>query len=83
MCFNGEDEYSFKEYKLITEKWKKVPSLFGQNTIYNSLALADRNIYSVQSRNNDQISITFSGSALLTTLGAVSSTTTLSVVETV
>ena len=42
------------------EKWKKVPSLFGQNTIYNSLALADRNIYSVQSRNNDQISIAFS-----------------------
>ncbi len=23
MCFSGEDEYSFKEYKLVTEKWKK------------------------------------------------------------
>ena len=42
------------------EKWKKVPSLFGQNTIYNSLALADRNIYGVQSRNNDQVSVVFS-----------------------
>lgn len=43
-----------------TEKWEAVPGLFGQNTIYNSLALNTRDIFSIQSRNNDQISILFS-----------------------
>jgi hypothetical protein len=41
------------------EKWKKVPSLFGQNTIYNSLALSERNIFNVQSENNDKIKVLF------------------------
>ena len=44
----------------VLEKWKKVPSLFGQNTIYNSLALTDTNIFTVQSRNNDEITVNFS-----------------------
>ena len=44
----------------VLEKWKKVPSLFGQNTIYNSLALTDTKIFSVQSRNNDQVTVNFS-----------------------
>ncbi len=35
------------------EKWTSVPSLFGQNTIYNSLALGTRTVYNVLSRNND------------------------------
>ena len=43
-----------------TEKWTKVPSLFGQNTIYNSLALNNRNIYNVQSQNNDEVTVLFS-----------------------
>ncbi len=43
-----------------TEKWESVPGLFGQNTIYNSLALNTRNIYAVQSRNGDQASVLFS-----------------------
>lgn len=43
-----------------TEKWEAVPGLFGQNTIYNSLALNTRNIYAVQSRNNDQATVLFS-----------------------
>tara|TARA_Y100000590_G_scaffold356693_1_gene411055 strand:- start:17248 stop:20724 length:3477 start_codon:yes stop_codon:yes gene_type:complete len=43
-----------------TEKWQSVPGLFGQNTIYNSLALNTRNIYAVQSRNSDQVSVLFS-----------------------
>lgn len=42
------------------EKWTSVPSLFGQNTIYNSLALGTRTVYNVLSRNNDEISVVFS-----------------------
>ena len=41
------------------EKWKKIPSLFGQNAIYNSLALAERNVFNVQSENNDKVKILF------------------------
>ena len=44
----------------VLEKWKKVPSLFGQNTIYNSLAISDTNIFTVQSQNNDKATINFS-----------------------
>ena len=43
-----------------TEKWEAVPGLFGQNTIYNSLALNTRNIFAVNSKNNDQVSVLFS-----------------------
>ena len=42
------------------EKWSSVPSLFGQNTIYNSLALNNRTVYNVLSKNNDQIQLVFS-----------------------
>ena len=45
---------------VVLEKWKKVPSLFGQNTIYNSLAISDTNIFTVQSQNNDKATINFS-----------------------
>ena len=43
-----------------TEKWEAVPGLFGQNTIYNSLALNTRNIFAVNSKNNDQVSVLLS-----------------------
>lgn len=42
------------------EKWTSVPSLFGQNTIYNSLALGTRTVYNVLSRNDDEVSVVFS-----------------------
>jgi len=42
------------------EKWTKVPNLFGQNTIYNSLNLNTRNIFNVESRVDDQITVQFS-----------------------
>lgn len=42
------------------EKWIKVPNLFGQNTIYNSLNLNTRNIFNVESRVDDQIAVQFS-----------------------
>ncbi len=41
------------------EKWNKVPSLFGQNTIYNSIALSQRNIFNVQTENSDKVKILF------------------------
>ncbi len=45
----------------LTEKtWTKVPTLSGQNIIYNSLALGTRTIYEVQSKVNDQVDIKFS-----------------------
>ena len=45
---------------LVQSVWKKVPTLSGQNIIYNSLALSERNIFEVKTRLDDQISIQFS-----------------------
>jgi len=39
--------------------WSKVPSLSGNNIIYNSLSVNDRNIYTVLTRDNDQIDLSF------------------------
>ena len=44
---------------LVENNWKKVPALSGQNIIYNSLALSERNTFEVNTRLNDQISIQF------------------------
>lgn len=40
--------------------WTKVTELVGTNIIYNSLANDVRNVYAVQTRENDQIDLTFS-----------------------
>jgi hypothetical protein len=40
--------------------WKRVSSLTGNNIIYNSLSLDERNIYAVTSRESDQIDLNFS-----------------------
>ncbi len=45
---------------LVQSIWKKVPTLSGQNIIYNSLALSERNIFEVKTKLNDQVSIQFS-----------------------
>ena len=39
--------------------WTKVPSITGNNIIYNSLDKSERNIYSVTSRDQDQIDLNF------------------------
>ena len=39
--------------------WDKVPSIIGNNVIYNSLDTSKRNIYSVTSRDQDQIDLNF------------------------
>ena len=43
-----------------SEYWKKVPSLEGNNIIYNSLSKAIRNIYGVVTRAGDRVSLVFS-----------------------
>ncbi len=39
--------------------WTKVPAVFGNNVIYNSLTENERNIFSVITREQDQVSIRF------------------------
>lgn len=39
--------------------WKKVPAVTGNNIIYNSLNKDERNVYSVTSRDRDQIDLNF------------------------
>jgi hypothetical protein len=41
------------------EEWKQVPSLSGNNAIYNSLAESERNIYNVVTKVNDSIDLVF------------------------
>jgi hypothetical protein len=39
--------------------WSKVPSITGNNVIYNSINKNERNVYSISSRDQDQIDLTF------------------------
>lgn len=39
--------------------WTKVPSIVGNNVIYNSVSFGDKNLYSISTRDNDQIDINF------------------------
>lgn len=41
------------------ENWTKVPSLFSTNVIFNNLSRNIRNLYSVTTRDNDQITLNF------------------------
>jgi len=42
-----------------TNQWTRVSDLIGNNIIYNSISNNSRNIYSVSSRDNDQIDLNF------------------------
>lgn len=44
----------------VLNQWTKVPSLIGNNVIFNSVSAGQRNIFSVIPRLNDQISLKFS-----------------------
>lgn len=52
--------HEINEEGLIIKKWEKVPSVVGNNIIFNSLDSNKRNIFEVITRPNDQISIKFS-----------------------
>ena len=58
---NNSDVWLYKldQFGQIAEQWTKVPSLTGNNAIYNSLSKDIRNIYNVVTKNNDAIDLVF------------------------
>ena len=52
--------YRLDQNGVESEYWAKVPSLEGNNIIYNSLNKSIRNIYNVLTRSNDRVSLVFS-----------------------
>jgi hypothetical protein len=51
--------YKLDQFGQLAEQWTKVPTLSGNNTIYNSLSRSERNIYNVVTKNNDAIDLVF------------------------
>ena len=51
--------YRLDQFGQLIEEWTKVPSLSGNNAIYNSLSKAERNTYNVVTRANDAIDLVF------------------------
>jgi len=51
--------YKLDQFGQIAENWAKVPSLSGNNAIYNSLSKSERNIYNVVTKNNDAVDFVF------------------------
>jgi len=51
--------YKLDQFGLLSEAWTKVPSLSGNNAIYNSLSKAERNTYNVVTKNDDAIDFVF------------------------
>lgn len=41
------------------EQWVKVPAISGNNVIYNSLSVQNKNLFAVHSRANDQVNLVF------------------------
>lgn len=58
---NQDDVYvqETDEDGTVVAKWKNVPALAGENIIYNSIQLSERNIFDVISGANDTISVRF------------------------
>jgi len=58
---NNSDVWLYKldQFGQLAESWTKVPSLSGNNAIYNSLSKAERNTYNVVTKNNDAIDLVF------------------------
>ena len=58
---NDTDVWLWKldDFGQLFEEWTKVPSLEGNNAIYNSLAKDERNIYNVVTQNNDAVNLVF------------------------
>ena len=51
--------YKLDQFGQLSESWTKVPSLSGNNAIYNSLSKTERNIFNVVTKNNDAIDLVF------------------------
>ena len=58
---NDTDVWLFKldQFGQPIEQWTKVPTLSGNNAVYNSLSKSVRNIYNVITKNNDTIDLVF------------------------
>ena len=58
---NDTDVYLYKldQFGQLAELWTKVPSLSGNNAIYNSLSKSERNTYNVVTKANDAIDLVF------------------------
>jgi hypothetical protein len=58
---NNDDVWLYKldENGVPAEEWSKVPAVVGSNIAYNSLEQDQRKIFSVNTRNNDQIDLIF------------------------
>ena len=51
--------YKLDQFGQLLQSWTKVPSLSGNNAIYNSLSKAERNTYNVVTKNDDAIDLVF------------------------
>jgi hypothetical protein len=51
--------YKLDQFGQLAEEWTKVPSLSGNNAIYNSLSKTERNTYNVVTKADDSIDLVF------------------------
>jgi len=51
--------YQLDQFGQLSKKWTMVPSLAGNNAIYNSLSKAERDTYNVVTKSNDSIDLVF------------------------
>ena len=51
--------YKLDQFGQLSERWTKVPSLAGNNAVYNSLSKSERNIYNVVTKQDDTIDLVF------------------------
>ena len=51
--------YKLDQFGQLSQKWTKVPSLSGNNAIYNSLSRSERNIYNVVTKVDDGVDFVF------------------------
>ena len=51
--------YKLDQFGQLIEEWTKIPSLSGNNAIYNSLSKAERNTFNIVTKVNDSIDLVF------------------------
>lgn len=58
---NNDDVWLYKldDFGQVEKLWSKVPSLSGNNVIYNSLSKSERDIYNVVTKTNDSVDLVF------------------------